>query len=88
MLIVEESSACEAGRVESALVVLIVVESSSCAAGRAACGWIQLLRSWTCLICWRAENCCVQALEKPDKLRAESQLVNSLDQLCAQLSRS
>ena len=54
----------------------------------AVCGCLQLLRSWTCLSACRAENSCVEALGKPDKLRVESQLVNSLGQFCAQLLRS
>ena len=54
----------------------------------AVCGCLQLLRSWTCLSSCRTENSCVEAPEKPDKLRVESHLVNSLDQFCAQLSRS
>ena len=88
----------------------------SCGGYRHSCvRFLQLFRSWTCLITCRAEGgcvqalaklhvslsagraeCgCVQALEKPDKLwialdalRVESQLVNSLNQFCAQLVRS
>ena len=41
--------------------------------------------SWTCLSACRAENSSVEALEKPDKLRVETQLLNSLGPFCAQL---
>ena len=53
-----------------------------------AVGCLQLLGSWTCLSACRAENSCVEALAKPDKLRVEAQRVNSLDEFCAQLLRS
>ena len=55
---------------------------------QAACGCLQLLRSWTCLTSCRAQNSCVEGLENLDKLRVESQLVNSLDQFCGQVGRS
>ena len=45
-----------------------------------------LLRSWTRPSSCRAETGCVEALEKPDKLRVECQLVNSLDQFCVDTS--
>ena len=55
----------------------------------AACGVCPALAKLDVLIsACRAENSCVEALEKPGKLRVESQLVSSLDQFCAQPMRS
>ena len=84
-LCVDVSSLCEAER-EWCF-------SSSCEAGRVSVpvvlsGVSPALRSWTCLSSCRAETSCVEALEKPDKLHVDSQLVNSFDQFSAQLLRS
>ena len=67
------------------MVLWLVVVSCSCEGGRVSALVVLIFGdSSSC----RAENSCVEAPEKPDKLRVESQLVNSMDQFCAQLSRS